>query len=228
MYNFAGAIKAVNVPGAPAEQSITKNCLVESVPRRLKSLSPNDCNTQTNAQGSFQKGFLPLLPLKVKASFPVKVNKSQQPNFHLHHWKSQFTTDAANVQNVVQILLKVHKVFQNGQHWRTQKCPLFLSLGATHNHRKKNPCLQFLLYAHELGTFAVPNDGFPIFTLISSKIQDRLPLTLNHVFTVIKPAVLISHMQDHVWSPLPTLLFVWPYRKLYQLLLEAKSGKVFS
>lgn len=56
-----------------------------------------------------------------------------------------------------------------------------------------------------------------------------LALTLNHVFTDIKPAVLISHMQDHVCSPLPTLLFVWPYRKLYQpVLLEAKLGKVFS
>lgn len=159
----------------------------------------------------------------------MKVNKSQQPNFHSHHWKSQFTTDASNMQNIVQILLKVHKVFQNGQHWRTQNCPLFLSLGPAHNQRKKNPCLQFLLYAHELGTFAGCNDGFPIFTFISSKTQDILALTLNHVFTVIRPGALISHMQDNVCSPLPPLLFVWPYRKLYQLvLLEAKSGKVFS
>lgn len=115
---------------------------------------------------------MPLLPLEVKASFPVKVNKSQQPNFHLHHGKSQFTTDASNMQNIVQILLKVHKVFQNSQHRRTQNCPLFLSLGPAHNQRKKNPCLQFLLYAQELGTFAGFNDGFHIHLLKNTRYPD--------------------------------------------------------
>lgn len=105
------------------------------------------------------------------------------------------------MQNVFQILLMVHKVFQNGQHGKTQNCPPLLSMGPAHNQRKENPRLQFLLYARELGTFAAPDDSFSIFIFISSKTQDILTLTLNHGFTVIKPAVLISHMQDHVCSP---------------------------
>lgn len=118
------------------------------------------------------------------------------------------------MQNFFQILLIVHKVFQNGQHCKTQNCPPFLSLGLAHNHRKENSCLQFLLCAQELGTFAAPDDSFPILTFISSKTQTD---TLNSVFPVLKAAVLISHMQDHGCSPLPTLLFVWPFRNSISL-----------
>lgn len=73
-------------------------------------------------------------------------------------------------------------------------------MGPAHNQRRENPCLQFLLYAHELGTFAAPDDSFSIFIFISSKTQDILTLTLNHVFTVIKPADL-SHAESCLFPP---------------------------
>lgn len=113
---------------------------------------------------------------------------------------------------------------------RHKTVPLFLSLGPVHNQRKENPYLQFLLYAHELGIFAAP---MIVSQFLRSTPQKHkvyyLTLTLNPVFTVTKPAVLIPHVQDRICFLLPTLLFLWPYRKLYEPVLpEAKSGKVFS